>query len=287
LRRSSRLSLKGLPSIRRGSKQTLIQLSLSQLVNQYRANPLLSNQRIPEVAIVRGAFNSLLKPGLAKALGYSGKTFRAQFTEDDPAQLMYEIERAEQMAVVHPDTSKIPIWRRPPTKVEHPITAWRAWGLQKDEGKWKLSSVAVDFLWEGPVMRAHKRPVDPSYWDAKKALRVKGDGVSLAEYYDELHDTFSLAGIYAVKTLKQAIETAHEYDVSCYGKIKLWGRIAQYELGYRAEVAMIEELWVMKNVRILFNTRNAESDNERIEAALRQVTRDLQQRYGCEVHQGV
>ncbi len=238
------------------------------------------------MAIVRGAFSQLLKPGLRQALC---KIWLLD-GEDD----MREIERQDEMAILHPDTSAVPVWRRRPTRVEHPIEAWRAWGIEITReghdfciGSHKvhldayLKSVAADCEWEGPVMRSHKRPVDPAYWDA---LRLnKKDDPDL--YYMEMRDTFDLAGIWAVKTKEAAIDVTHMYRVSTYGRIKLWGRVAQFTLGYRAEACMIDELWVRRHgLWNMFNTRNDVRDRELIESAINAVVKSLEDRYQCKVN---
>lgn len=137
------------------------------------------------------------------------------------------------MALVSPDTSKIPLWRLPPQRSEHPISAWRCWEIDEDR---YLNSVAADCRWEGPVLRAHKRPVDPKYWDAQEK---KSEA-----YYTELHETFDISGIWTVKTIEKAIEVAHIYHASCVGEVSLWGRVAQFTLGYRGEVCMIKRLFL-------------------------------------------
>lgn len=197
------------------------------------------------------------------------------------------------MALINPDTSKIPVWRRRPTRLEHPVRAWRCWGLMNDPAKdergfyveqlawqgmhnWCLSSVAADCIWEGPVIRAHKRPVDPKYWDAKR----KDKNATKDEYYEEMHDTFAIAGIHALKTREQAIDAAHGYSVSCYGEVALWGRIAKFELGYRAEVCMVKQLFLLPSV---FHALNVANDERLIHAATTNLIADLSKRYDCEV----
>lgn len=223
------------------------------------------------MAIIRGQFSSLLAPGLKQAMAavYPGKVW------DCGPSLFDWIEQQDKMAILHPDTSAVPIWRRPPTRLEHPISAWRCWGIIKEKEGWILSSVSADCLWEGPVLRAHKRPVDPKYWDAKKTA-------SKDEYFEEMHDTFELAGIYALKTKTQAIETAFTYSVNCIGEVALYGRVAQFKLGYRAEACMIKRLLVLDPAQ-MFNGRNDAREKDYINKSIENLLSDLSRRYGCEV----
>jgi hypothetical protein len=231
------------------------------------------------MAIVRGQWSTLLQPGLAKVW----------FLEEDDLE---EIERQDQMAILHPDTSKIPIWRRRPTRVEHPIEAWRAWGMRltrfndfshpRDEQKLDayLRSVAAECDWDGPVLRSHKRPVDPKYWDAVDKEREPGRRAQ------ELSDTFHLAGVWSVKTKDAAIDVAKAYGVAVYGRIKLWGRVAQFELGYRAEVCMIDELWVLTPALMhsLRHTSDKWNGEEQMMASVKRIQIALENRYQCKVN---
>jgi hypothetical protein len=155
--------------------------------------------------------------------------------------------------------------------------------LQLEPDGWHIGSVAADCVWEGPVIRAHKRPVDPTYWDAKRNLKNDHEGVK--KYYEEMHDTFALAGIHALKTKEQAIEAAWEYGVSCYGEVALYGRVAQFELGYRAEACMIKRLFLFHNTHSYGNKEDLtyfQGSTRRHEKVARMKS-DLEKRYGCEV----
>lgn len=172
------------------------------------------------------------------------------------------------------------------------MTGWRAWLLEieycpydprtKSESRIDayLRSVAAHCLWDGPVLRAHKRPVDPKYWDAYKK---EGD---FDLRYAEMHDTFEVAGIWAVKTKEEAIRVANAYGGSVHGRIRLWGRVAQFKLGFRAEACMIDELWI-KRVDLLrmVNTRNDDRLlQERLVWFVEQTTLALENRYQCKVN---
>lgn len=240
----------------------------------------LKNSSENSLAIIRATFLRLLAPGLKAMIGGNDSTVSA----------MKLVEEEERMAILYPDSSKTPIWRRQPTRMEHPISAWRCWGIEKENDEWILSSVACNFFWEGPVIRAHKRPVDPKYWDGKKpselAMKDKDEEAFRAEsraYYREMHDTFAIAGIHALKTKQQAIDASFEYQVSCYGEVALWGRVAQFELGYRAEACMIKRLFLREIVEVIFNGRNDARDYDIIEAKKTNLVQSLSRRYGCEV----
>lgn len=193
------------------------------------------------------------------------------------------------MALVNPDTTKIPVWRRRPERMEHPIRAWRAWDLdvelKRDHNSQirvsaMLTSVAVGTVWEGPVIRAHKRPVDPAYWDA----HPKGS----EERSTELIDTFENAGIWAVKTREQVIdEVCGLYTAAVYGEVDLWGRVAQFALGYRGEVCMIKKLYVfnqeLEDELADFVHRRSQIDWELMEKTRNNIIADLSRRYECEV----
>lgn len=226
--------------------------------------------------IVRGAFVTLLMPSL-----------RRHFSLGPDGVDMEEIDKEDQMAILHPDTSKIPIWRQRPTRMEHPITAWRCWGIQKDDkGKWALSSVTADCVWEGPVLRAHKRPVDPKYWDVMRHLKDQ----DAEAYYAEMHETFDVAGIYALKDRAQAEDAADDYGVSAFGEIALYGRVAQYQLGYRAEVCMIKRIYLrhvhqdlLVSNRELLDAASKSRIKELFHIRLKDLITDLSLRYDCEV----
>lgn len=229
--------------------------------------------------IVRAAFNQLIQPGLAKSFAAAYGAGGGGGSGGNGVCFLQKELQEDEMAILHPDTSKIPIWRLKPTRMEHPITAWRCWGLREDSSNhWTLTSITADCVWEGPVMRAHKRPVDPKYWDE---MKQKGSAI---EYSVAFHDTFKVAGIYATKDEKYTKEIADDCGVSCYGTVKLFGRVAQYTDGYRAEVCMINELWILPSIRWMFNFNDDERYEQHVKDRTADVVRDLEKRYGCEVH---
>lgn len=93
-----------------------------------------------------------------------------------------------------------------------------------------------------------------------------------------------LAGVWAVKTEEQARDVMHGYHAAAYGRIKMWGRVAKFKLGYRAEICMIDKIWVRKSrLFTSLNHRNDERDTPYIEARMRQIKDALSRRYECEV----
>lgn len=224
------------------------------------------------MAIVQAAFSQLLKPGLraAFAAAYSGKVWFA-----DDLDIVDWIEEQERMAVLHPNTSKIPRWRQPARRNEAPIIAYRCWELGKDEKQdWLLLSVAAQTQWEGPVIQSDDPPLDPAVWD--KAKREHGDRSLHAR--EKTAHVFCKAGIHAVKTLAQGIKTAQAYDSEVYGEVSLWGRVAQFERGYRAEYCMIKKLYLDRE-----RTLELHAVHKKGEQYLKVIADSLSRRYQCDV----
>lgn len=172
------------------------------------------------------------------------------------------------MALVNPDTSEAPRWRFPVKRKESPIKAWRVWDLRNRWDGWLLKSVANEFLWEGPFARADKRPLDPKHWDE---LKKPGTPIDYTQRDITINYVIHTAGIHAVKTNEQAVRLVCDYSAPVYGEIDLWGRVAQFQLGYRAEFAMIKHLWL--------DTSWITLDERKI----LQIAADLMKRYDCEV----
>lgn len=208
------------------------------------------------MATVRGAFNVLFHAGLRNDFfAEDGSSF------PEPKTLDEWVEREGLMPILNPDLSKIPRWRMAPKRMEHPITAWRVWKVQREgheqRGKYILTSAAkTDVEWEGPYLRSDDRPVDPAVWDKDK---------------EKTHHVFNYAGIHAVKTREQAVVLTGGYGAPVFGEIKLWGRVAQFELGYRAEYCMIQKLY--------FISQFLTQDDRRI----KEIMKDLADRYQCDV----
>lgn len=98
---------------------------------------------------------------------------------------------------------------------ESPI-GWRVW----NDNNGTLESLTQSVMWEGPVMRADKKPHagDP----------FVGDGRG--------------HGIYSYKKAKAAFES-HVDDV-IVGMLRLSGTVVVHEHGYRSEIATVERLYV-------------------------------------------
>lgn len=143
-----------------------------------------------------------------------------------------------------PDLSKVsaqpPPWRRPPKELEAPIQAWRVWSIDIDaeEGP-RLCSVGVSFVWPGPVVRAIVPPMDPSVWDEIKP-RLKR-GVANASDFEQQAALWQ-GGIHVLKTPELAMWAAVTYRADVIGLVDLWGRVVQFEKGYKAELAMVRKL---------------------------------------------
>ena len=177
---------------------------------------------------------------------------------------------------LQPDTSKIPRWRQPAKRNEAPIQAFRAWELgKKDNEDWILYSVTARTEWEGPVIRSDDPPIDPRVWDRTK--REYGD--KSCEARERTAHVFAKAGIHAVKTLEQGQKTAKAYDVQVYGEVSLWGRVAQFEHGYRAEYCMIKKLFVVKDQIMRLHHVPWKKEKEYIDA----IVNSLSRRYQCDV----
>lgn len=218
--------------------------------------------------IVRGAFNTLFAPGLRDAfralyLNASLATFPRTLDNLEGKALADWVEEQEAMSIVNPDTSNAPVWRFPAKRKESPIRAYRAWELGgPTRYGHRLRSLAADFEWDGPFVKSDARPLDPKLWEQ---ARKEGQN----EYYKVVGHVVRYAGIWAVKDetiLKQVLRT---YSAPVWGEVDLWGRVAQFTLGYRAEFCMIKKLWLDAS---LVHTRNEQV-----------IKRDLEKRYGCDV----
>lgn len=176
------------------------------------------------------------------------------------------------MAELHPDTSQIPRWRQPARQHEAPIKAWRCWELKThgflDQGDFILASVAADTEWEGPVIRSDQPPLDPKVWDKAKRENAANRNEITAH-------VFGKAGIHAVKTQRQVEKTARMYASEVYGEVTLWGRVAQFELGYRAEYCMIKKLYLIRALVRSSHTLGC--------YPMENIAKALSNRYQCDV----
>lgn len=183
------------------------------------------------------------------------------------------------MPIVQFDPTEIPPWRRRPRRSEVPLRAFRGWHLRYDilspderergellelDGELEkrmfedayLGSLAIATVWEGPVIKAHMKPVDMEIWDKTENSEVWR------------------SGIYAVKT-EEIIQcmVLPIYRSQVWGAVDLWGQIAEHEQGYRAEYCM-----VVGPLRLVLDFLD---DNEKMRI---EVIRDsLMKRYQCDV----
>lgn len=88
--------------------------------------------------------------------------------------------------------------------------------------------------WHGPVVRSHRRPYDVQEWE-----RIKTEYTGYRRH-EELTDAYH-CGIYAVKA--EAVNNLLAgYNPTVFGLVDLWGRVAEFERGYRAEFCMVKNL---------------------------------------------
>lgn len=127
--------------------------------------------------------------------------------------------------------------------------------------QWMLCSLAAQVAWEQPVIRSDFPPVDPSAW------KIKGDPRPSHRAGHIIH----VSGIWTVFDRKQVNEIVATYSASAFGEVTLWGRVAQHELGYRAEYCMIKKLFVPID-QVTLDARQ-----------VKVIVTQLEQRYGCDV----
>ncbi|NIN68876.1 MAG: hypothetical protein GTO63_30155 [Anaerolineae bacterium] len=166
------------------------------------------------------------------------------------------------------DPREIPSWRKPPRRLEYPVTAFRAWKLKPittalSGPRYKvidafLASVAYsEVLWPGPVLEADIRPSDIDLY-----------------YETNRNATTFNSGIYAVNNaFRVRREVIPDYRAPVWGKVHLWGRVVRHELGYRAEYCMILRIVVL--VHKLGRLSNPANVEELRDALMR--------RYQCDV----
>jgi hypothetical protein len=89
------------------------------------------------------------------------------------------------------------------------VTGWRIWKLTPDQ---KLRAFYADAVWE---------PQTPM--------------TGVVEDHGQ-------AGVWAFKDIKDALKKMIETPGSVYGSVKLWGKVIEYEKGYRAEMASVASI---------------------------------------------
>ena len=140
-----------------------------------------------------------------------------------------------------------------PDSIE-PVVAWRAWRAVQDdpEGRWTLRSVIHPALWE-PGQRLEALCA-PQVW----AQRTKGRHMTPNKHCS--------CGIYAAFKADALMDYAAPYsspmggmwwggqsplkaqghpELRVFGSVKLWGKVVQYEKGYKGLYAYPSRLWVM------------------------------------------
>src|SRR2546426_6193619 len=115
------------------------------------------------------------------------------------------------------------------------LIGYRWWysGVRPAEG-WRLRSAFRDVWWDGPHLTA-SAPPEPG----------------------------NACGIHAFKTWTLAVRAAKELDefpcegsYAVLGTVALWGKVVEHERGFRAEHALVQQLWVPE--RILLTVRRPE-----------------------------
>lgn len=157
------------------------------------------------------------------------------------------------------------------------LTGWRVWKCVKGP---RLKSVTADREWDSPVMRTKPGTV-PASWLEETTGYTQSDGHQLPHPTNkETHDY----GVYAYKTpllcweklLQHDRERDHytrtEPQYLVIGRMDLSGIVVEHELGYRAEIAVIQELWYVSN-----DFADALGEGQR-------RVRELSEFYKCDVH---
>ena len=181
------------------------------------------------------------------------------------------------MPLINPNTSQSPLWRFPTRKLEYPITAYRGWLLDIQCDPVMLTSVAASYKWEGPVAKSDVPPLDPRVWR---------DQPNVAAH------SIHTAGLWAVKDQEQLNQVIRTYRPDVVGEVHLYGRVGEFELGYRAEYCMIRKLW-LRSVswhpgligRPTWQRMLVKMDSLLPNKVLANIIDSLEQRYQCDVEQ--
>lgn len=129
------------------------------------------------------------------------------------------------------------------------LIGWRVWKCVKGP---RLKSVTADREWDSPVMRTKPGTV-PSSWLEETTIYDNFGGHQLPHPANmETHDY----GVYAYKTPLLCWEKLLWHDRNRFhdtpqylviGSMDLSGIVVEHELGYRAEIAAVRELWYISN----------------------------------------
>lgn len=147
-------------------------------------------------------------------------------------------------------------------------------GSGNDHEVYKLSSITMGTVWEGPVLRADIKPFDAEAWDQYRMERGQ-------EFYQVPCRTWN-SGIYALDTKEYAIETARIYRAEVIGQVDLWGRVVIFEKGYRAELCMIKKLWILYRGSNL-EVQDCASGKLPMASLMGKTIPDLARTYDCDV----
>jgi len=138
----------------------------------------------------------------------------------------------------------------PAQKTETPLVGFRAWRVQKLDGKYFLQSTYKDTIW--PHRHKMERGVKPpdciehlngyiNYLAAITPSITNPAGLPIS-------DDYSL-GIHAIKEKHKLGELCVNYDQTrICGEIYMWGEVTETEHGYLAQYAYPKQLWVMSDM---------------------------------------
>ena len=105
------------------------------------------------------------------------------------------------------------------------VVGWKIWRVEHDEERTRLRSVLYGSLWP---------PGRPAVADCKKLYRARHDAP----------DRLCECGIHAAKSLEQWRHYLSVGNDRVLGRVLLWGRRLESELGWRAAAAYPLELYV-------------------------------------------
>lgn len=136
-------------------------------------------------------------------------------------------------------------------KSETALVGWRVWKCVKGP---RLKSVTADRTWESPVMRTKPGTIPSSHLEGT-TIYGQSNGHQLPHPKTKEYDY----GVYAYKTPLLCWERLLEPDQRrdqrygmepqylVIGSMDLSGVVIEHELGYRAEIATVRELWYISN----------------------------------------
>ena len=124
-------------------------------------------------------------------------------------------------------------------KRSEPFVGWRGWNIEFPDVM--LRSKSADFLWETPTCTTKatlsgtlSKVSSSNPVKAKNAVRIRRD-----PYHDY--------GIYSYKSVELLNRLHSIHTEHVVGRIESSGHVIEHEYGYRAQVAVIKELWYISN----------------------------------------